>query len=79
MARTKKTKSVEEQLEKVICDIKTTQENLKKLRKMKRELEKELENEKRINNLDRLDKVIDSEGISYEEAERRLRQTSDKI
>ena len=79
MARTKKKKSIEEQLEKVIYDIKTTQENLKKLKKMKRELEKELEKEKRINNLDRLDKVIDSEGISYEEAERRLRQTSDKI
>lgn len=75
MARTRKPKSLEEQLEKVTCDIKTTQENLKKLKQIKKKLEKE----KRINSLDRLDKVIGSEGISYEEAERRLRQTPDKI
>lgn len=70
MARTKKPKSIEEQLEKVICDIKTTQEYLKELKKMKKELEKEV----RFNKLDRLDKLIDSMGISYEEAERRLRK-----
>lgn len=70
MARTKKPKSVEEQLEKVICDIRTTQEHLKELKKMKKELEKEV----RLNKLDRLDKLIDSAGISYEEAERRLRK-----
>lgn len=65
MARTKRAESLEEQLEKVICDIKTEQENLKKLRRMKKELEEKI----RINKLDRLDKLIDSTGKSYEEVE----------
>lgn len=70
MARTKKTESLEEQLEKVMCDIKTTQEYLKKMKKKKKELEEKI----RINKLNRLDKLIDSSGKSYEEIEKFLRE-----
>lgn len=70
MARTKKPESLDEQLEKVICDIKTTQDNLKKLRRMKKDLEEKI----RIEKLDKLDKLIDSTGKSYEEVEKLLRK-----
>lgn len=70
MARTKKPESLEDQLKKVICDIETTQEYLKKMKKMKKVLEEKI----RINKLDRLDKLIDSSGKSYEEVEKFLRE-----
>ncbi len=43
MARRKKPESIEEQLKKVIYDIETAQENLKKLKRKKRELEEKKE------------------------------------
>ncbi|MCM1123941.1 MAG: flagellar export protein FliJ [Eubacterium sp.] len=68
MARTKKPESLEEQLLKVEDDITTMQENLKKLKKTKKELQEKI----RINRLEKLDKMIDSSGKSYDEVEQLL-------
>lgn len=63
MARTKAPVSLEGQLEKVDNDIKTLQEQLKKLKKKKKELEEKIEIEK----YGKLKKLIDSSEKTYDD------------
>lgn len=63
MARTKAPVSLEGQLVKVDNDIKTLQEQLKKLKKKKRELEEKIEIEK----YGKLKKLIDSSEKTYDD------------
>lgn len=75
MARAKKPESLEGQLAKVDNDIKTLQEQLKKLKKRKKELEEKIEIEK----YGKLKKLIDSSEKTYDDVVEFLENETKKI
>ena len=69
MARTKKVVlTPEEQLEKLIADIETTEADLKEMKKQKKELEMQI----KIDRLSELDEIITASGRSLEEVKELL-------
>ena len=69
MARTKKVVlTPEEQLEKLIADIETTEADLKEMKKQKKELEMQI----KLDRLSELDEIITASGRSIEEVKELL-------
>ena len=69
MARTKKVVlTPEEQLEKLIADIETTEADLKEMKKKKKELEMQI----KLDRLSELDEIITASGRSIEEVKELL-------
>mgnify|MGYP003304596953 CR=1 FL=1 len=63
MARQKRILSLDEQLTKVISDIKLTEKTLQELRETKKDIEEKI----RVRNMEELDALIVQSGKSYEE------------
>ena len=68
MARGKKSYSLEEQMDKIIAEIESTEESLKELKRTKKELEEQI----RLNRLSELDQLISASGKSIEEVKAML-------
>ena len=68
MARGKKYYSLEEQMDKIIAEIESTEESLKELKRTKKELEEQI----RLNRLSELDELISASGKSIEEVKAML-------
>lgn len=68
MARGKKSYSLEEQMDKIIAEIESTEESLKELKRMKKDLEEQI----RMNRLSELDELISASGKSIEEVKAML-------
>lgn len=73
MARQRRIISLDEQLEKVIFDIETTEKHLQELREAKKDIEEKI----RVRNMEELDGLIVQSGKSYEEIKALLIGSSD--
>ena len=63
---------MDEQLEKVISDIETTEKHLQELRELKKDIEEKI----RVKNMEELDALIVQSGKSYEEIKAMLRDST---
>lgn len=68
MARGKKSYSLEEQMDKIIAEIESTEESLKELKRTKKDLEEQI----KMNRLSELDELISASGKSIEEVKAML-------
>lgn len=68
MARTRKPITLPEQLEKVSADLEAAKENVRRLKKMKKELEEKIRREQ----LEELDEIIRANGKSIDDVKKLL-------
>ncbi len=63
MARRKKNYTLDEQLEMITTEIKSTEENLKNLKQMEKDIKEQI----KMRRLEELDVLISSSGMSFDE------------